>query len=46
MDINLVWESIRENIKASTTGSPDHHKMKQDKPQFDAACSKLFDQRK
>jgi hypothetical protein len=29
VDINRAWKSIRENIKASTTESVRHYKLKQ-----------------
>jgi len=34
VDINLAWECIRENIKASTTQSLGYYEFKQHKPWF------------
>ena len=34
-DLNRAWESIKENIKTSTTESLGMHEMKQHKPWFD-----------
>jgi hypothetical protein len=45
VNINRVWESIRENIKASATDSLGY-KLKQHKPWLDETCLKLFDERK
>jgi hypothetical protein len=44
VDINRDWESIRENIKGSTTKSLGYYEFKQYKPWFDEECSKLLDQ--
>jgi hypothetical protein len=46
VDINRVWESIRENIQASATEILGYHNFKQQKQWFDERCSKLLDQRK
>jgi uncharacterized protein YaaR (DUF327 family) len=46
VDINSVWEVIRENIKLSAKDSLGYCELKKHKPWFDEACSKLVDQRK
>jgi hypothetical protein len=46
VEINTVWEMIRENIKISTKESLGYYEMKQHKPWFDEGCSNLLDQRK
>jgi len=45
-DISRALESIRENIKASATGSLDYYELKQHKSWFDEEYSKLLEQRK
>jgi hypothetical protein len=45
-DINRVWESIKENIKTSTTESLGMHEMKQHKPWFDEEYLGILEQRK
>ena len=45
-DINMGWESIKENIKISATKSLGMHEMKQHKPWFDELCLGNLDQRK
>jgi hypothetical protein len=44
--ISRAWKSIKENVKASATESPDYYELKQHKPWFDEECSKLLYQRK
>jgi hypothetical protein len=39
VDINRVWETIRENIKISAKESPGYHELKKHKPWFDKVCS-------
>jgi hypothetical protein len=46
VEINIIWETIRENIKISAKESLGYHKRKQYKPWFDEGCSKLLDPRK
>jgi hypothetical protein len=46
VDINSVWETIRENIKMSAKENLDYYELKKDKPWFDKGCSELLDQRK
>jgi hypothetical protein len=38
-DINRSFESIRENIKASSAESPAYYELKQHKPRFHEDCS-------
>ena len=45
-DINRDWESIKENIKSSATGSLGMHEMKQHKPWVDEECLGILDQRR
>ena len=45
-DINMAWESIKENIKNSVTESLGMHEMKQHNPWFDEECLGILDQRK
>jgi lipoate-protein ligase A len=46
VEINTIWETIRENIKISAKDSLGYYELKQHKPWFDEGCSKLLDQRK
>jgi hypothetical protein len=46
VEINSVWEMIRENINISAKESLGYCELKKHKPWFDQACSKLVDQRK
>jgi hypothetical protein len=46
VEINTVWEIIRENIKISAKESLSYYKPKHHKPWFDKGCSELLDQRK
>jgi hypothetical protein len=43
VDISRAWESIGENIKASTTENLDYYESKQHKSWFDEKCLKLLD---
>jgi hypothetical protein len=45
VEMNSVWEMIRENIKISAKESLGYFKLKKHKSWFDEACSKLVDQR-
>jgi hypothetical protein len=46
VEINTIWEIIRENIKISAKESLGYYELKQHKPWFDEGCSELFEQRK
>jgi hypothetical protein len=46
MDINSVWESIRENTKLSAKENVGYQRLKHNKSCFDDECSKLMYQRK
>jgi hypothetical protein len=46
LDINIAWESMRDNIKTSAKDNLGDHSLKHNKPGFDDECSKLIDQRK
>jgi hypothetical protein len=46
VEINNVWETIREVIKISAKESLGYSKLNKHKPWFDERCSKLLDQRK
>jgi hypothetical protein len=46
VDMNRVWENIRENIKISAKESLVHYELHQRRPWFDEECSKLIDRRK
>jgi hypothetical protein len=46
VEINSVWETIRENIKISAKESLGYFEFKKHKPWFDEGCSKLLDQGK
>jgi hypothetical protein len=41
VEINIAWETIRENIKISAKESLSYFQLKQHKPWFDEGCSKL-----
>ena len=45
-DINMAWESIKENIKISATESLGMHEMEQHKPWIDEECLRILDQKK
>jgi hypothetical protein len=42
VEINTIWETIRENIKISAKETLGHYEMKKHKPWFDEECSKLL----
>jgi hypothetical protein len=44
-EINIIWETIRMNIKISAKESSGYYELKKHKPWFDEGCSKLLDQR-
>jgi hypothetical protein len=46
VDVNKVWETIRENIKISAKESLGYYEMKKHKSWIDEESSKLLDQRK
>jgi hypothetical protein len=46
VEINTIWEKIRENNKISAKHSLGYYELKQHKPWFDEGCSKLLDWRK
>jgi hypothetical protein len=46
VEINSVWETIRENIKISAEKSLGYLELKKHKQWFDKGCSKSLDQRK
>jgi hypothetical protein len=46
VEINTIWETIRENIKISAKEGLGYYVLKKHKPWFDEVCSKLLDQRK
>jgi hypothetical protein len=46
VEINIAWETIRENIKISAKESLSYFEIKKKKPWFDKDYSKLLDQRK
>jgi hypothetical protein len=41
VEINTVWEIIRENKKISAKKSPGYYELKKNKPWFTEGCSKL-----
>jgi hypothetical protein len=43
VDINSVWETIREDIKISAKQNLGYYELKKHKPWFDKGCSKLLD---
>jgi hypothetical protein len=46
VEINIAWETIRENINVSDKKSLSDIELKKHKPWFNKGCSKLLDQRK
>jgi hypothetical protein len=46
VEINIVWETIRENIINSAKDSLGYCELRRDRPWFDEGCSELLDQRK
>jgi hypothetical protein len=45
VDINRVWETVREDIKISVKKTLGYYELK-NKPWFDKGCLKLLDQRR
>jgi hypothetical protein len=45
VEINTIWETIRENIKISAKESLGYYELKQHRPWLDEGCSELLDQR-
>jgi hypothetical protein len=45
VEINSVWETIRENIYLSHKDSVGYYELRKHKPSFDKGCSKLLNQR-
>jgi hypothetical protein len=43
-DINMAWESIKDNIKTSAKERVGLHEMKQHKPLFGEECLGILDQ--
>jgi hypothetical protein len=39
VEINTIWETIRENIKISAKESLGYYELKKHKPSFDEGCS-------
>jgi hypothetical protein len=46
VEINPIWEMIRENINISATQSLGYYALKEHKPWFNKGCSELFNHRK
>jgi hypothetical protein len=46
VQMNTIWETIRENTKISAKESLGYYELKQHNPWFCEGCSKLLDQRK
>jgi uncharacterized protein YaaR (DUF327 family) len=46
VDINIAWETIRENIQISAKESLGYYELKKHNLWFDERCSKSLDQRK
>jgi hypothetical protein len=46
VEINTIWETIRENINILAKESLGYYKLKQHKIWFDEGCSELLDHRK
>jgi hypothetical protein len=46
VEINIIWETIRENTKISEKERLGYYEPKQHKPLSDEGCSELLDQRK
>jgi hypothetical protein len=46
VDINRVWETIRENIKISAKESLGYYELNKNNAWFYEGCSKLLDQKK
>jgi hypothetical protein len=43
VEINIIWETIREHIKMSAKECLGYYERKQHKPWFDEGCSELLD---
>jgi hypothetical protein len=43
VEINSVWETIRENIKISAIESLGYFEFRKHKPWFDEGCSELLE---
>jgi hypothetical protein len=46
VEINTIWETIRENVNISTKDNLGYYELKQHKPWSDEGCTKLLHQRK
>jgi hypothetical protein len=46
VEMNSVWEAIRENIKISSKQSLGYFELKKHNPWFDQGCIQLLDHRK
>ncbi|KAJ4430252.1 hypothetical protein ANN_22464 [Periplaneta americana] len=46
LDVNSVWENIRDNIKIAAEQSISYHETKKRKPWFDEDCSTVVERRK
>ncbi|KAJ4451547.1 hypothetical protein ANN_03013 [Periplaneta americana] len=46
LDINSVWENIRDNIKIAAGQSIGYYETKKKKPRFDEDCSMVVERRK
>jgi hypothetical protein len=46
VEVNIIWETIREDIKISAKVFLGYYEFKKQKPWFDERSSKLIDQRK
>ncbi|KAJ4447216.1 hypothetical protein ANN_09218 [Periplaneta americana] len=46
LDVNSVWDNIRDNIKIAAEQSIGYHETKKKKPWFDEDCSIAVDRRK
>jgi hypothetical protein len=46
VEINTIWETIKENINISAEEILGYYGLKKYKPWFDEGCSELLDQRK
>jgi lipoate-protein ligase A len=42
VEINTIWETIRENIKTSAKEILGYYELKQHKPWFDEGCSEII----
>jgi hypothetical protein len=43
VEVNTIWETIKENIKISAKESLGYYELKKHKLWFDKGCSKLLD---